>query len=89
MIRMFNLMKKKQVYPSIFQPSNISSFYKKKGDKSDLNNDRGVFNVVKVRSILDKLATLVPGATGTSVIISLSSLAYLMTSSRTRITLLV
>ena len=41
--------------PTIFQPSNISSFYKKKGDKSDLNNDRGVFNVVKIRSILDKL----------------------------------
>ena len=52
---LFNLIKKKQVYPSILQPSNISSFYKKKGDKSDLNNDRGVFNVVKVRSILDKL----------------------------------
>jgi hypothetical protein len=48
-------MKRKQLYPSIFQPSNISSFYKKKGDKSDLNNDRGVFNVVKVRSILDKM----------------------------------
>ena len=31
------------------------SFYKKKGDKSDLNNERGVFNVVKLRSILDKL----------------------------------
>ena len=55
MLRMFNMMKKKQVYPTIFQPSNISSFYKKKGDKSDLNNDRGVFNVVKIRSILDKL----------------------------------
>ena len=39
----------------ILQASNISSFYKKKGDRSDLNNDRGVFNVVKVRTILDKL----------------------------------
>ena len=55
MLRMFNLMKKKQVYPTIFQASNISSFYKKTGDKADLNNDRGVFNVVKIRSILDKL----------------------------------
>ena len=54
-LRMFNLMKRKQTYPTIFQSSNISSFYKKKGDKSDLNNDRGVFNVVKIRSILDKL----------------------------------
>ena len=55
MLRMFNLMKKKRIYPTIFQASNISSFYKKSGDKTDLNNDRGVFNVVKLRSILDKL----------------------------------
>ena len=55
MLRMFNMIKKKQIYPEIFQSANISSFYKKKGDKSDLNNDRGVFNVVKIRSILDKL----------------------------------
>ena len=48
MLRMFNLMKRKQIYPSIFQASNISSFYKKSGDKTDMNNDRGVFNVVKI-----------------------------------------
>ena len=52
---MFNLVKNQQVYPDIFQVSNISSFYKNKGAKNDLNNDRGVFNVVKLRSILDKL----------------------------------
>ena len=28
MLRMFNLMKRRQIYPTIFQPSNISSFYK-------------------------------------------------------------
>ena len=55
MLRMFNMVKRKQIYPNIFKSANISSFYKKKGDKSYLNNDRGVFNVVKVRSILDKL----------------------------------
>ena len=55
LLQLFNLIKKKQVYPSILQPSNISSFWKLKGEKSDLNNDRGVFNVVKLRSILDKL----------------------------------
>ena len=35
--------------------SNITSFYKSKGDRLDLDNDRGVFIVVKIRSILDKL----------------------------------
>lgn len=57
-LKMFNLIKKKQEYPEILKVSNISSFYKNKGSKSDLNNDRGVFIVVKLRSILDKLIYL-------------------------------
>ena len=55
LLEFFNLVKEKQIYPDIFLPSNISSFYKSKGSKDDLNNDRGVFNVVKIRTILDKL----------------------------------
>ena len=55
LLKLYNLVKRKQIYPTIFQKSNISSFWKKKGDKSDLDNDRGVFNVVKIRSILDKI----------------------------------
>ena len=50
-----NLVKSKQIYPTILEPSNITSLYKNKGEKADLNNDRGIFNVVKIRSILDKL----------------------------------
>ena len=30
MLRMFNMTKKRQIYPTIFQPANISSFYKHK-----------------------------------------------------------
>ena len=56
LLKMFNLTKSKQIYPQIFQPSNISSIYKSKGRKDDLNSDRGVFNVVKLRSILDRLS---------------------------------
>ena len=55
LLQMFNLMKRKQVYPDIFLPSNISSFHKHKGSKNDMNNERGVFNVVKIRTIFDKL----------------------------------
>ena len=55
LLKLFNLVKETQSYPSIFQQSNISSFWKKKADKSDLENDRGVFNVNKIRSILDKM----------------------------------
>ena len=55
LLKLCNEVKTRQIYPSILQPSNITSLYKNKGEKADLNNDRGIFNVVKVRSILDKL----------------------------------
>ena len=55
LLKLFNLVKKSQKYPTIFSPANISSFWKKKGDKSNLDNDRGVFNVTKIRSIMDKI----------------------------------
>ena len=52
-LKMFNLIKVKQVYPDILTPANITSLYKKRGEKSDLNSDRSVFNVIKLRSVLD------------------------------------
>ena len=52
---MYNLIKSTQTFPSILHKANITSFWKKKGDKSNLDNERGVFNVTKIRSILDKL----------------------------------
>ena len=55
LLKMFNLIKIHQVYPEILTTSNITSIYKKRGEKNDLNSDRGVFNCVKLRSILDKL----------------------------------
>ena len=48
---MLNNIKKKQIYPDILGLQ-ISLLYKKKGDKLDLNSDRGVFNVVRIRSML-------------------------------------
>ena len=55
LLKLFNLVKSTQSYPSNFQQSNITSFWKRKGEKSDLENDRSVFNVTKIRLILDKL----------------------------------
>ena len=55
MLKLFNLVKDKQIYPKIVQPSNITTLYKKKGVKSDMNSERGVFNLVKIRSIQDRL----------------------------------
>ena len=55
LLELFNQVKRTQTYPSIFQSSTITSIWKKKGNKTDLNNDWGIFNVTKIRSILDKL----------------------------------
>ena len=55
LLKMLNNIKKKQIYPDISKPSNITPLYKKKGEKSDLYNVRGVFDVVKVRSILNRM----------------------------------
>ena len=41
--------------PDFVQSTNISSIYKRRGSRNDLDNDRGVFNVSSVRSIIDKL----------------------------------
>ena len=41
---MFNIMKKKQIYPDTFLPSNISSFWKNRCSKDELSSQRGVFN---------------------------------------------
>ena len=48
-------VKKECKIQKFLELTNISSIYKKKGSKSDLNNDRGVFNVMTVRSIIDNL----------------------------------
>ena len=50
-----NQVKEKCEVPKFMELTNISSIYKKKGSKSDLNNDRGVFNVMTIRSIIDNL----------------------------------
>ena len=52
---MFNQMKKSLFIPDFMKTMSITSFWKNRGQKSDLANDRGVFNLGKVRSVLDKL----------------------------------
>ena len=52
---MFNAMKNDFYVPDFLQIMSITSFFKNKGDKSSLSCQRGVFNLAKVRSILDKV----------------------------------
>ena len=51
----FNGMKSELAVPGFFEEMSITSFFKNKGLRSELKNDRGVFGVVKLRSIFDKL----------------------------------
>ena len=55
LLQLCNKVKDEGEIPNFMQLTNISSLYKNKGSKMDLNNDRGVFNVMTVRSIMDNL----------------------------------
>ena len=55
LILLSNKSKDECEIPDFVQLSNITSIYKNRGSKSDLDSDRGVFNVATVRSIIDKL----------------------------------
>ena len=50
-----NKSKEESDIPDFVKLSNITSIYKLRGSKSDLNSDRGVFSVSAVRSVIDKL----------------------------------
>ena len=54
-LKLMNTIKEKQEYPESLELCNISSIYKRKGDKNNLNQYRGVFRVLVFRSILEKL----------------------------------
>ena len=50
-----NGIKQHFIIPDYFTLSNITSIYKNKGSKSDLNNDRGIFIISVFKKVLDKL----------------------------------
>ena len=55
LMKMFNLIKKELIAPDFFEQMSITSLYKNKGLRSDLSNERGIFNVAKVRSICERV----------------------------------
>ena len=52
---LLNTIKKTKQIPDFLIYGNITSIYKNKGELSDLINERGIFNLVTIRTILDKL----------------------------------
>ena len=55
LLSLFNLIKENMIIPEFFESMSITSFHKSKGSKNLLSNDRGIFNLPKVRSILDRI----------------------------------
>ena len=55
LLMLCNKVKEECEIPKFMEWTNISSIYKNKGPKNELNSDRGVFNVMIVRSIIDNL----------------------------------
>ena len=53
--KLFNMTKQELEIPEFFELMSITSLYKNRGSRSDLSNERGIFNVPKVRSICDKV----------------------------------
>ena len=50
-----NKVKTELIIPEILTLTSITSIYKNKGPKNELDSDRGIFCVSKIRSILEKL----------------------------------
>ena len=55
LLALFNQMKDKGIIPEFVQWANITSLYKGKGERLDLDNDRGIFLVTVFRSIIMKM----------------------------------
>ena len=53
-MKLMNGIKREQTFPHYLQSCNITSIYKDKGSKKDINMYRGVFRVSVFRNILDR-----------------------------------
>ena len=54
-LKIMNKIKSDQKFPAQLETCNISSIYKNRGSRNDLDNYRGIFRVPIFRSILEKL----------------------------------
>ena len=55
LLKLFNKMKFENYVPEFFRKADVATIYKGKGEKCDLENDRGIFLVTTYRSILMRL----------------------------------
>ena len=55
LLNLLNKIKQEQIFPHALEACNITSIFKNKGSKADLNNYRGIFRVMIFRLILERL----------------------------------
>lgn len=55
LLKLLNQIKMNHVFPKVLRFADISTIYKGKGEKTDMNNDRGIFCLTILRTIFDKL----------------------------------
>ena len=55
LLLMMNGVKMEMMIPTLMQLSNITTLFKNKGSRFDLNNERGIFILSIFRKIFDKL----------------------------------
>ena len=58
MLNLFNKIKSENYFPEFMRKADVTTIYKGKGEKCDLNNDRGIFIVYTFRSLPMKLIYL-------------------------------
>ena len=56
LLSLCNMMKKECKIPKFAELTDITRIYKNKGSKLDLDNDKGMFSVTWLRSMVNKLA---------------------------------
>ena len=55
MLQLLNCIKQEQKLPKFMQFANITTIYKRKGSRQEMDNDRGIFVVSVMRMILDSI----------------------------------
>ena len=55
LLLMYNSVKNSDIYPDIFSSATLTSIAKSNSKKHEMSGQRGIYNLAKVRSILDKL----------------------------------
>ena len=55
LLKIANKVKQEQKFPELLKHTYVTSVYKGKGKKADIDNQRGLFSLVTIRTVIDKI----------------------------------